>query len=70
MEKTIPPQLILTIDSITKYLQSQKGRPFQNMDASYLIVSVLANCDYKHYGPESILEDALTEYKKLLVESE
>jgi hypothetical protein len=63
-------QLTPTIHCIENYLNFQKGSPFKNMNATYLIVSILSNCDYEHYGPETILEDALKEYKKLLVESE
>lgn len=57
-------------DCIENYLQSQTGSPYKNMNASYLIVSILINSDFEHYGPETLLQDALNEYKKLLVESE
>jgi glycerol-3-phosphate dehydrogenase len=58
------------MNSIEDFLEKRTGSPFKNSDAVYLIVSVLANCDYEHYGPETILQDALKEYQKLLVVSE
>jgi hypothetical protein len=62
-------ELSSTIDCIENYLQSQTGSKFKNMNASYLIVSILMNSDFQHYGPETLLQDAFNEYQKVLVES-
>lgn len=66
-----------TTDCIVNYLKSQTGSPYKNMNASYLIASILLYCDYKHYGPETLLQDSLdilenvmNENKKDFVESE